>query len=268
MRRERGLYDAGGHLFGRNFRWHNRPTLVLFAEPRDGYASVAISDISYLLPGSGRYVGEDADALALADRIRLLDAALIPFDGMNERGLVVGMMAVPTVPVPHHPGVPVLGSLQAIRLMLDRAATVEEALGLLRRVNVTFAGGPQVHYLLADATGDAALVEYTREGMHVVRSPDSWQVSTNFAFEGDTVPGADSPCGRYNVVYGALQATGGVTSAAEAMGLLEGCSQESTRWSAVYDQTGGEVSIAMGRDYQNVHHFRLDMAVEGQGRAN
>jgi len=171
--------SAGGRLFGRNFDWHNRPVLVLFAEPRDGYASMANSDISYLLPGSGRYVGEDADALRLADRIRLLDAGLIPFDGMNERGLVVGMMAVPTVPVLHHPGGPVLGSLQAIRLMLDRAATVEEALAL-----------------------------------------------------------------------------------------LEGCSQESTRWSTVYDQTGGEVLIAVGRDYQNVHRFRLDMAVEGMGRAN
>jgi len=54
----------------------------------------------------------------------------------------------------------------------------------------------------------------------------------------------------------------------EALALLEGCSQESTRWSAVYDQAGGEVLIAVGRDYQNVHRFRLDMAVEGTGRAN
>ena len=74
--------DPNRPLFGRNFDWDGHPALLLRTSPPDGYASVSMVDISYL------GVGPDPTG----DR-RLLDAPLLPFDGMNERGLTVGLAA-------------------------------------------------------------------------------------------------------------------------------------------------------------------------------
>ena len=76
----------GDVVFGRNFDWHNRQTLLLFTDPPSGYASVSMVDISYL--------GFPAENPSWSDRRVLLNAPLMPFDGMSERGLAVGMMAV------------------------------------------------------------------------------------------------------------------------------------------------------------------------------
>ncbi|MGD8466330.1 MAG: hypothetical protein PVI09_20930, partial [Anaerolineae bacterium] len=87
------LGDEGAMLYGRNFDWRFSPGLLLFTEPPDGYASVSMVDIEYLGFGAG-------NAENLADREPedlqdLLYAPWLPFDGMNETGLAVGMAAVP-----------------------------------------------------------------------------------------------------------------------------------------------------------------------------
>jgi hypothetical protein len=46
------------------------------------------------------------------------------------------------------------------------------------------------------------------------------------------------------------------------MGLLEEVSQDTTMWSVVYDLHHGRISVAVGRDYEQVHHLRLHMRRE------
>jgi hypothetical protein len=89
------LGDPEQRLYGRNFDWSFSPALLLFTAPPDGYASVSLVDIEYL-----GYPGEQAKNLAdlpLNARQGLLGAPVLPFDGMNELGLAVGMAAVPPV---------------------------------------------------------------------------------------------------------------------------------------------------------------------------
>ncbi|MCG2767342.1 MAG: hypothetical protein L6435_03025, partial [Anaerolineae bacterium] len=93
------LGDADNMLYGRNFDWQFSPALLLFTDPPDGYASVSMVDIAYL-GFEGARAGTLTD-LPLAERLLLLDAPFWPFDGMNERGLVVGMAAVPESEVPY-----------------------------------------------------------------------------------------------------------------------------------------------------------------------
>ena len=57
-------------------------------------------------------------------RSDLAGAARLPFDGMNERGVAVAMAAVPEA---RSPAGDAIGSLGVIRLVLDRAASVDEA---------------------------------------------------------------------------------------------------------------------------------------------
>lgn len=51
----------------------------------------------------------------------------------------------------------------AIRLVLDRAATTEEAVELLRSYDMFAKSGRDYHYYITDASGDGRVVEYDRE---------------------------------------------------------------------------------------------------------
>jgi hypothetical protein len=241
----------GDRILGRNFDWHNRASLLLFTHPTHGYDAVSMVDLSYLLA--------DADAASWTDGRELFEAPLWPFDGLNEAGLAVGMMAVPHAEAPNDPGQPTIGSLHAMRLVLDRAATVEEAIALLADYNIDFLGGPPLHYLLADAAGDSALIEFVDGEMSVLRTTVPWQVATNFVMSGRNPDAATGLCRRYRTAYDTLGEAKSAFSEEQAMTLLERISQRITMWSVVYNLTTGDIHVSVGRDYHSIHTFNLPM---------
>jgi hypothetical protein len=232
-------------LFGRNFDWHNRAALLLFTDPPDGHASVAMVDLGIL-----GYRGPE-------DRQRLLDAPYSPIDGLNERGLGVAMMAVPAAQNGSDPDKPTIGSLQIIRLLLDQAEGVDEAVELMGKYNIDFSSGPPLHYLLADRSEHSVVVEYSGSEMHVLPAQDSWQVATNFIIDEQNLAQQQQSCTRYRTAYTLLAEHSGQLDRAEAMRLLGSIAQPNTMWSVVYNLENGQIDLAMGRDYRRVHQFKV-----------
>lgn len=243
-----------GHMhYGRNFDWEYSPAVLLFTDPADGYDAVSMVDIAYFFtPGEAG----DLTDLPLSERRALLNAPFWPFDGMNERGLAVGMAAVPYSEMPYQADQEGIGSLEIIREILDHAATVDEAIAIMQGYNLNWEGGPPLHYLIADASGRAALVEFYGGDMVLIPNQGSWHAATNFlrTAAGGTGQGA---CWRYDYVYQRLDETGGRLTAGEAMELLAGVSQDITQWSIVYGISDGAVQVAMGKQYGQVHRFRV-----------
>jgi len=93
-------------------------------------------------------------------------------DGLNEAGLFVGIARF------FYPGLrPGLPFWLIARLLLDRCATVDEALELIQRVP----HAQSYTYLLADRFGKAVVVEPTVEGIEVRYPQDGLLVMTNHA---------------------------------------------------------------------------------------
>jgi len=251
-----GQPDAA--VYGRNFDWQFSPALLLFTDPPDGYASVSMVDIGYLIPASQVHALTD---LPLEEREPLLGAPFWPFDGMNEHGLVVGMAAVPGSPMPVDPDRETIGSLGVIREMLDRARDVDEAVDVLESYNIAWDGGPALHYLIADASGDSVLVEFYAGKMVLIPRPDDspWHLATNH-LRAQVERGDSSGCWRYDTIHRRLATGGGRFSITEAMDLLDAVSQENTQWSAVYDLASLGVHVAMGRAYESTQVFQLSSA--------
>jgi len=247
-------FYAGGDtpVYGRNFDWYEHPAMLLVARPDNGYASISMVDISYL--------GYDKETTPLDHPQDLFYAPYYPFDGINELGLAVGMMAVGHAEGGTNADKITIGSLEAIRLMLDYDADVPQAIELLRRYNLDFGSVP-VHYLIADARGNSAVIEYLNGEIVVIEGKHPWQVSTNFIISEVQPRGADSPSGRYNRLEEALTEAQGGVSAETSMELLAGVSQSGetgTRWSAVYDMRALSVTVAIDRDYKNLYTFPLE----------
>lgn len=244
--------DPEEMLYGRNFDWDFSPGLLLFTDPEDGYASVSMVDLHYLGFGSEQAYG--LEELPLEDLSRLLDAPFLPFDGMNEAGLAIGMAAVPDGGVPPDPEKETIDSLHVIRMILDGAASIEEALKIFQTFNIDWGSGPALHYLVADASGRSALVEFSKGELVVHHNQDPWQAATNFLVsEASTAPATH--CWRYGLITEQIETSNGSLTAAKAMSLLEAVSQTNTQWSVVYRISAGEVQIVMGREYSNLHRF-------------
>ena len=249
------LGDGENRRYGRNFDWQYSPALLLFTDPPEGYASVSMVDIGYLVPASEV---QDLMNLPLAAREPLLAAPFWPFDGMNEHGLVVGMAAVPAEEIPYDADRETIDSLGVIREMLDHARDVEEAIAVAERYNIAWDGGPALHYLIADAAGRSVLVEFYAGEMALIPSPGgkAWHLATNH-LRSRVDAGEPSGCWRYDAIERRLAAAEGALAISDALELLAEVAQENTQWSVVYDLSAGGVHVAMGQAYENQHVFRL-----------
>jgi hypothetical protein len=249
------LGDADNMVYGRNFDWHFSPAVLLFTDPPGGYASVSMVDIAYL-----GFAGESAYDLTerpIEELEALLDAPFLPFDGVNEAGLAIGFAAVPPGGVEPDPDKETVDSLMIVRMILDQASDVDEALTLFGSYNIDWTGGPPLHYLVADRSGHSVLVEFYAGEMVVRPNEADWQVATNFirARAGES---AEGWCWRYDRITRGLAEAEGRLTAEGAMTLLEEASQPETQWSIVYGMTTGEVAVSMGQEYETVHTFDLD----------
>jgi hypothetical protein len=248
--------EHGSQLLGRNFDWSDHPALLLFTNPPGRYASVSMVDISYL-----GYAKSDKPSKNPGG---LLRSPLLPFDGMNEQGLAVGMMAVPSAHAPDDPQKRTVGSLLIIRLMLDHAKNVDEAIAVLKNFNIVFRGGPPLHYFITDKSRRSVVVEFVSEKISVLRNTHPWQVATNFILTGLSPEISLASCWRYKKVWETLENQATMPSLLSTLSLLEDVSQSNTIWSVVYDTSSLDFLVVMGKKYDQVHEFNLKQALSGQ----
>jgi hypothetical protein len=252
------LGDKTNVLYGRNFDWKFSPALLLFTDPPNGYASVTMVDIAYLVPPENVH---DLAAAPLPQRRALLDAPYLPFDGMNEHGLAIGMAAVPGTEMPYDAARQTVDSVRVMREVLDRARDVDEALAIFQSYNIAMHGGPPIHYLIADRSGRALLLEFYQGELVVIPNKDPWHLATNF-LRAEADETGHRQCARYDRMLEFLTEADGRISTGDAVGLLEAVSQSGTQWSVVYGLSSGEVRVAMAREYDTVHTFHLHPAGE------
>lgn len=255
------LFTAFGNennkLYGRNFDWQYSPAMLLFTDSPNSYASVSMVDIAYL--GFQDKTINLVD-LPLVERQALLQAPYLPFDGMNEYGLAIGMAAVPESLMPYDPNKPTLDSLAVIREILDHARTVSEAVGILEKYNIEWGSGPAMHYLIADSTGKSVLVEFYDGNMVPITNISPWHLATNHLRVNAQ---GDGGCERYNLLEERITSSEGKLTLPDAMQLLNDVSQVGdypTQWSIVYGISTGEIDIVMGRDFEVRHTFQLPLA--------
>lgn len=251
-------FEDGTPVFGRNFDMYDSPALLVTTRPEDGYASISMVNLAY--------IGYSAEKLptTLLSSIMTLAAPYVPLDGVNEKGLAAGVLLIDTEPTDQRTEKVDITTTSAIRLLLDRAATVEEAVALLEQYDMHASANSCYHFHIADAQGGSVVVEYIGDEMNVVQS----RMATNFLLtpgDYDFGKGQD----RYAVLEQTLQENGGVfADKRAAMALLEDVSQNkvneetgrltATQWSCVYDQSRASLLVAMDRRYDAPYLFSLN----------
>lgn len=156
----------GAVYFGRNFDWKKDRAMIVHTVPEDGYESLSTCDLDFL--GFGDDYAPDG---SMRERIQTLAAIYVPVDGMNEKGLVIAdLMAGDDEETHQKTGKVALTTTTAIRLLLDRAANVDEAVELLKQYDMNSSIGAAHHFAIADKSGKSVVVEYVNGEMLVAET--------------------------------------------------------------------------------------------------
>lgn len=252
--------EKGDIIFGRNFDFDYAPSLQLYTHPAKGYSSVSTVNLAY--------AGYSKDYLPKGmsfDSFLTLAAPFLPFDGMNEKGVAMSLLAVPEVQLKNDENKVTLNTTTAIRLVLDKAATVDEAVALLKQYNIYFSGDVDCHFLIADASGRSVIVEYYDGGLQVVETDEDYQIASNFiAYKGLNIGDGFNEFERYDKVKAAINDNGGKLTEDQAVALLAQIgiiykNIDRLQWSVVYNLTSGDGKLFAHRNTKNILDFHLDL---------
>lgn len=246
---------ASGYIYGRNFDWDKGPALILHTYPLDGYESVS----TCYLPFADPTCGEPDWTFKPADKYTAISCVYIPMDGMNEKGLYIANLQNDTDPVMPEEGDETKTYVQttvAIRYILDKCATVDEAIAWLKTITMCPVYGDVVdesgnllftdyHFAIADNTGKSVVVEWINGELKTVDS----KIVTNHSLvndlpDFDTLP-ENLDRGTYNR-YDSLEATGKAKNwemtSEEIAEALSDVQQWNSVWSAVFEPSAKRVT--------------------------
>lgn len=270
----------GDVLVGRNFdyRFVSSSNIVVHNITPGARESMCISAMPYL--DKDLYV-----AGALSDgttdiSIPVAASIYCCLDGMNDAGLFIGVLSLRGGgAVQHDPAKSDVMTSLAIRLTLDKCATVDEAVEMFRNHNF-FADGENsefnYHFLLADASGKAVVVEYWRPGEDAPvadASAKDWTLNvldedhvTNFYLTPDW-SNLGVGQARYDSLATTMDRKARIMTEDECMALLDvvhtdlnsegGEITSNTQWSVVYNLTKKTATVCVDKDYGRKLNFSL-----------
>ena len=264
--------QSGDRVFGRNYDFSATNTAIVYTDPGEGrHASYSTIDLSFL------GLDADKDVETIGQKFLTLAAPYVPLDGINDAGVACGIFMSyqgegKGTPTDTQTDRPDITSTTLLRLILDYADSVEDAVALAQQYDLHDSASSCFHYMVADSTGRSAILEWVgTDADHDVDGAQrqlnvlwndtdalsdsaDWQVVTNFIktpgyYDGTSaeMKGLD----RYEHLAAALRETDGIVADRDAaMDLLASVgrrtwnnddSNSNTVHSVVYDLTDKSV---------------------------
>lgn len=245
----------GNALFGRNFDWNTCDAMIVQSKPENGYTSISTVNTDFINM-SGMKLS------ALPDQAQAIICLYAPLDGMNEKGLAVSVnMIQDSATIAQNTDKPDITTTTAIRLLLDRAADVDEAIALLEQYDMYASMGYMMHLAIADRNGKSVVAEYVNNEMIITETP----VVTNFYLaegEKNSIGTAQSH-ERYVILMKALDYhetmnMKDVRNALDSVSKKNFGEFESTEWSIVFNQDTGEVHYYHRENYAERYTFKVE----------
>ena len=260
--------NDGDWLTGRNYDFRNNTSAMLVhCKPKGGYESLAFAALDN--------IGANDPLKSIKNRMACLTAPFICLDGINEKGVTVSVLTLDSKPTIQLTEKPSLSTSLVMRLVLDRAATTDEAVELLSKYDMIALMGRDYHFFITDASGNSVAVEYDCETPDRTMTVTPTEVITNFfVMYGDRldINEKNSKYGhgldRYETILHVLLDADGSFERKTAWEALESASQlpnpeeitSNTQWSIVYDNTNRTAEVALRRNWDKKHTFALGKA--------
>ena len=285
----------GDRLFGRNYDFSKTNACIVFTEATEGrHATISTVDLQFL----GMDVDQDVEGLM--NKITCLAAPYAPLDGVNDAGVSCGIFmsyqgGETIVPTDLNTDKPDITSTTLLRLILDYADNVEEAVEIASTYDLHDSAATSYHYMVAASTGASVMQEgvngtdatdldgsarqlvvtYNDDDAHIgeAEGQSDYQWITNFIIQPDYYddPADQKGLDRYQKLYEQLSQTDGIVADEEAaMEILASVGRRNwsnddkntcTVHSAVYNLTDKSVLWVSNENYQDetaIFRFSLE----------
>ena len=237
----------GDHLFGRNFDYTETDIVLVHSHPEGAYESIGIADLGVLGVGQTYKIKPDS----FQGKLYMVITPYLVVDGMNEKGVGAGILELTVGETHQDTGKPDLLVYCAVRAILDKCASVDEALTLLASYDIQSDLTTSYHLFITDKTGRYVVVEWLDNEMVTVESP----CLTNSVVAPGRFYDKGEPDDRLGIIRSSL-GTDRIATESEAMAILEKVkSNKITEWSCVYNLDDFTVNICLDGDYSKVYTF-------------
>lgn len=245
----------GGVMMGRNFDFPSAIGVVLHTIPDRGYETITTFNVEFY------GFGEDYKPEGFMNQYLALTGLFVALDGINEKGFAIAdLMAGDSIETHQRTSKPDLTTTAAISYLLKNAANVDEALDLLRGIDMHSDIGSAHHYAMADASDKHVVVEYVDNEMVVVESP---AVANHYLCDAKLNVGLAEGDDRYARLCERYEQTGGVMNEKQLTETIETVSQPEkegflgTAWTMVMDLKHPSVTYYSRRHFDKPLHFEL-----------
>lgn len=277
--------SSGRFLMGRNYDFCHKnkqneaeeiAAILVRTAPKGGKKSISMVDGYFIGFKRGFFTDKKTDLSYM------MVLPYVPLDGINEDGFAIGILKLDGFSARENKeGKALIGPTVAIRMLLDRASDVDEAIALLQEYNMDMdtmgSGEASYHFFMADAKGKFAIVEYAEPDgnigvrpwkINILNDSDEYRYTTNF-YNSPSMAGTEygglSKHGRdrYDTLRNVLTENGFSLGAESAFDLLKKVAQASdpqeptsqTQWSALFDLSRKKMLISVLRDWDSVYEL-------------
>lgn len=257
---------SGDILMGRNYDFKQDTSAMLVScTPKNGYKSVAFTALNNLS-------ANHPDA-SIKGRIASLAAPFVCLDGMNEKGVSIAVLTLDSEPTDQETGKQKIFTTLAIRLVLDRAATTQEAVDLLRSYDMFATSGRDYHFYITDASGDGRVIEYDCDDPARPLVDTPIRAITNFygLYIDRVQPNQRNGIyghgrERYDRMEHVLNDNENAITTTVAWQALQAAAQNpnpqeltsNTQWSMIYNDTDKTVEFVLRRNWQDLLVYDLN----------
>lgn len=230
---------------------HSGACLIMHTAPKGKYSSYSTVSLKFL--------GVDTPEQPTDGTSPLLLAPYIPLDGINSEGLAICVLQL-EYPEIHSSGNSVdMTSTTIIRNVLDNAKDVDEAVAIFKNCNL-HTDGFAYHYMVGDANGKSAIIEYADNKMFVEYKTGNIQICANehitkegIDFHKNANP--DDSKVRMKAIADTAEKCGYDMNRENSFAAMNAAALEKTRWSIFYDLTDKTMSFAVNRCFETAHEF-------------
>lgn len=246
-----GESKSGEWIFGRNFDWYKCNALVIVSKPENAYSSISTVNTDFIkMAGS------------FPDEYLTIAGLYSPLDGMNEKGLAVSVnMIEDSVSIEQNTEKPDITTTTAVRLLLNKAANVDEAIELLEQYDMHSSMGMMIHFALADSTGRSVAAEYINNELVLTDTP----ILTNFyVADGEKYGiGSSNSHERFEILENLISENNTMENS-DIRDALDSVSKhnfkvsETTEWSVVYNLSNRTAEYYHRENFEKKYDFTLN----------
>lgn len=169
-----GRTFVSSYMKGRIYNSYDVPIMMITTKPANGYKAWNIIDMSDV----GMQSGQNIDQW-YGNAFQSVAAAYCTSEGINQEGLSVSLISCPVAEC-NDTSLANITPFVAVRLLLDRTATVDSAIELLKGYDIDFSSGAY-HFFVSEKEFKSAIIEYVDGEMSVTYHTSGYfhQVCTN-----------------------------------------------------------------------------------------